>query len=227
MKNVAKIYDRVIEEPSNVNTWKLLNDLLGFNKNRLKTSIFERQIYGNPARSLSRFNPLLRIDDFAPLTFHASLYANIRAKFPVLLREAFSAASLTKENEEIWENLEKLLFPPMAVNGSCLFNGKSVEKSKEDMAFGIYLEQYNHLTTLLTDAKGPKHNINVTIELEKRKIISKLFETMKLKSIKVADRPRNNQMENRFRARQAQTPEEIIQHLAEMGIERSYAEIAL
>lgn len=31
------------------------------------------------------------------------------------------------------------------------------------MAFGIYLEQYNHLTTVLTDAKGPKHNINVTI----------------------------------------------------------------
>lgn len=105
MKNVAKIYDRVIEEPSNVNTWKLLNDLLGFNKNRLKTTIYERQIYGNPTRSLSRFNPLLRIDDFAPLTFHSSLYANIRAKFPVLLREAFSAASLTKENEEIWENL--------------------------------------------------------------------------------------------------------------------------
>lgn len=163
MKNVAKIYDRVIEEPSNVNTWRLLNDLLGFNKNRLKTTIFERQIYGNPARSLSRFNPLLKIDDFAPLTFHASLYSNIRAKFPVLLREAFLAASSTKENEEIWENLEKLLFPPVAINGGCLFNGKSVEKAKEDMAFGIYLEQYNHLTTVLTDAKGPKHNINVAI----------------------------------------------------------------
>lgn len=139
MKNVAKIYDRVIEEASNVNTWKLLNDLLGFNKNRLKTTIFERQIYGNPARSLSRFNPLLKIDDFAPLTFHSSLYFNIRAKFPVLLRETFLAASLTKENEEIWENLEKLLFPPMAISGSCLFNGRAVEKSKEDMAFGIYL----------------------------------------------------------------------------------------
>lgn len=139
MKNVAKIYDRVIEEISNVNNWKLLNDLLGFNKNRLKTAIFERQIYGNPARNLSRFNPLLRIDDFPPLTFYSSLYFNIREKFPILLREAFAAAFLFKESEEIWENLEKLLFLPVAVSGSCLFNGRPVEKSKEDMAFGIYL----------------------------------------------------------------------------------------
>jgi hypothetical protein len=51
-----------------------------------------------------------------------------------------------------------------------------VEKSKEDMVLGIYLEQYLRLTDILTELKeGSKLNITIVLELEKRKILSKFF----------------------------------------------------
>lgn len=61
-----------------------------------------------------------------------------------------------------------------------------MEKSKEEMAFGIYLEQYLRLTEILADSKeSTKGNAKIVLELEKRKIITRLFETTKLKSLKI------------------------------------------
>lgn len=116
--------------------------------------------------------------------------------------------------------MEKLLFLPVNISGSCIFNGRLVEKSKEEMALGIYVEQYQRLTEVLTEGKeGTKASVKAILQLEDRKILSRLFDTMKLKTLKIVERQRNNPPENRFRARQ-QTVEEVIQSLAEMGVER-------
>lgn len=93
------------------------------------------------------------------------------------------------------------------------------------MALGIYLEQYQRLTELLTEGKE-RASVAIVLELEKRKILTRLFETMRVKNQKIMEKARNNPPEHRFRARQ-QTVEEVIQSLAEMGVEREYAEIAL
>lgn len=39
---------------------------------------------------------------------------------------------------------------PVTISGSCFFKGKIVEKSKEEMALGIYIDQYQKLTEVLT-----------------------------------------------------------------------------
>jgi hypothetical protein len=93
------------------------------------------------------------------------------------------------------------------ISGSCLFNGKHHSKSKEEMVFGIYSEQYKILSDILTEIKeGSKANITIVLELEKRKILSKLFDTVKLKTTKIVEKARNLENMNRFRARQ-QSPE--------------------
>jgi hypothetical protein len=41
----------------------------------------------------------------------------------------------------------------VTISGSCIFNGKLVEKAKEEMVLGLYLDQYQKLTEVLTDQK--------------------------------------------------------------------------
>jgi hypothetical protein len=220
---VAKLYEVVLADPKELGQWQLVNDLLGFGKGK--------RGQGKPVqeqRFISRFNPHFRIDDFVSFNFLSSLYSSLRTNFPALLRKAFVTVA-EGGHEEIWDNLEGLLFPPVNINGCSIFNGKVVEKSKEGMALGIFLEQYLRLTEIIIESKeGLKTSIAVTLELEKRKILLQLFEMMKVKSVKIVEKARNNPPINRFRARQQQqSVEDVIQSLIAMDIERDYAEIAL
>lgn len=108
----------------------------------------------------------------------------------------------------------------MTISGSCIFNGKLYEKSKEEMVLGIYLEQYQKLTEVIADQKEIKQSIRMMLQFERRKIITKFLEVTKVKTGKIVEKARTNPNEHhRFRARQ-QPLEEIFANLAEMGVTR-------
>lgn len=80
------------ENAVNVETWKLINSFLGFNERNYKVSLLQsRQLLGNHHRYTTRFNPSLKIDDFAPFNFFSCLYSYIRPHFPHLLKASFEA----------------------------------------------------------------------------------------------------------------------------------------
>lgn len=46
------------------------------------------------------------------------------------------------------------MVPSVLISGPCIFNGQSQEKTKEDMAFGLFYDQFEKITELLTDASS-------------------------------------------------------------------------
>ena len=96
------------------------------------------------------------------------------------------------------------------------------------MVFGIYGQQYKIMSDILTEIKeGSKTNITIVLQLQKRKILSKFFDTVRLKTTKITEKARNLENMNRFRARQVQSPEEIFNNISQLGIQREYIEVAL
>ncbi len=95
------------------------------------------------------------------------------------------------------------------------------------MALGIYFEQYQKLTEVLTDSKEAKKNLEAILLLEKKDTIKRFLEVMRDKSKKIAEKARNIQGEGHRSRRMQQPLEEYYLHLSEMGVTREYAEIAL
>jgi hypothetical protein len=94
MNNISLLYTRTIQENGeNPRTYKFINDLLGFSKNKSKTILQAKQILGSQHPYTSRFNPTLKIEDFAPFNFLSTLYSSLRPRFDLLLRAMFGALS--------------------------------------------------------------------------------------------------------------------------------------
>jgi hydrogenase maturation factor HypF (carbamoyltransferase family) len=92
----------------------------------------------NPQLQQLHLNTFLKMIDLVTFNFFSTLYTAIRGKFSDLLQKAFAVLAEGTQ-EDIWENLEHLLFMSVVINGGCFFNGKFVEKTKEEMVLGIYL----------------------------------------------------------------------------------------
>lgn len=95
------------------------------------------------------------------------------------------------------------------------------------MAFGLYYDQFEKLTEMLTDPTCIVDNMKIVILLEKKKkIFSRFYEIIRSKNVKIVERMKANPSEGRPRPRQMQV-EGVVQALGQMGVSREEADIAI
>ena len=167
------------------------------------------------------------MDQFAPFNLAASLYFSIRNNYKHILRFMLDSLVARPEQEELWEILEKIMLPSVLISGSCLFNGQTHEKTKEELVFGLYYDQFEKITELLTDPTTIAKNIKILVLIEqKKKTFSNFYSVLRTKNAKIVERVKP-QPEGYNRYRRNMAPEDVIQALAQMGVSREEAEIAL
>ena len=90
------------------------------------------------------------------------------------------------EQEELWEILEKIMLPSVLISGSCLFNGQTHEKTKEELVFGLYFDQFEKVTEVLTEATTITQNIKILVLIEqKKRIFSNFYSILRSKNAKI------------------------------------------
>ena len=119
------------------------------------------------------------------------------------------------------------MLPSVLISGSCLFNGQTHEKTKEELVFGLYYDQFEKITELLTDPTTIAKNIKILVLIEQnKKTFSNFYSVLRTKNAKIVERVKP-QPEGYNRYRRNMAPEDVIQALAQMGVSREEAEIAL
>ena len=206
--------------------WRFICDVAGLNELTFKSSINCKQNMGPMQKYTARLSG--KMDNFMPFNLANSLYASIRPNYKAILRTVLDSLEREEKQEELWLIAERLMLPSVLISGSCIFNGQSQEKTKEEMAFGLFYDQFERITELLTDAKSLVQNVKIVVMMEKKKrMFSGFFEILKSKQAKIADRVRAHpEVENRYRGRNMST-EDVIHALDQMGVSREEAEIAL
>ena len=119
------------------------------------------------------------------------------------------------------------MLPSVLISGSCFFNGQTHEKTKEELAFGLYYDQFEKITEVLTEAATITKNIKILVLIEqKKRIFSNFYSILRTKNTKIVERVKP-QPEGYNRYRRNMSPEDVIQALSQMGVSREEAEIAL
>ena len=105
----------------------------------------------------------------------ACLYNSIRTQYKNVLRNLLDSLLMRQDFEPYWLILQKIMLPSVLVSGSCIFNGQTHDKCKEELVFGMYFDQFEKITELLTDATNLHKNVRILVLLEKKKRIFTQF----------------------------------------------------
>ena len=128
----------------NSHMWTFFCDLFGLNLFTYKSNIDSITVNGACDKSVTRI--CNQMEMFVPFNIAISLYMSIKPHYGNILKVMFDNLKSDKPKDEIWLVLEKILLPPVLTSGSCIFNGTSHEKIKEDFALGMYFDQFSKLT---------------------------------------------------------------------------------
>lgn len=89
------------------------------------------------------------------------------------------------------------------------------------MALGLYYDQFEKITELITEEQDMTHNVKIIVMLEKKKIFSKFYQILRTKNVKIIEkmnRP-NPPSELRYRNRNMSN-DDVINTLGQMGVSR-------
>ena len=55
--------------------------------------------------------------------------------------------------------------PSVLISGSCLFNGQNYDKTKEELVYGMFYDQFEKVTEVLNEAATLDKNIKILVLL--------------------------------------------------------------
>ena len=116
-----------------------------------------------------------KMDTFVSFNLVNAIYNVIRPNYKILLRFLLDSLLENDNQEELLLIVEKIMMPSVIISGSCIFNGQNHEKTREDLAFGLYFDQFERITEVLTEAASLTRNISIVVLLEKKKKIFSTF----------------------------------------------------
>jgi hypothetical protein len=196
---------------------------MGINELTFKSTINSRQIMGPLQKYTAKLSS--KLEEFVPFNLVVALYSSIRPEYKTILRFILDSLLAKEDQEELWLLVEKLVLPSVLISGSCIFNGATHEKTKEDLAFGLYYDQFEKITKLLTETSTMDHNIKIVVMLEKKKkIFSGFFDILRSKQTKIVEKVRNQPQEGGYRYRSRQMSlEDFVHAMGQMGVSREEA----